>query len=123
MIKIKLKNGFGFSKKNLCRIIIFFSFVSLGYAQDTKVNKAVETQSSVAKASDKIETNLETDIVKAEQPLDKIKVEEKTKMPETLEEVSLVGLMTKSDFSSDTKFDSAKTNTVTDKKIRTKAPK
>ncbi|MDQ3181190.1 MAG: acyloxyacyl hydrolase [Acidobacteriota bacterium] len=124
MVKIKLKSVFGFSRENLCRIVIFFSFVSFGYAQETKVNKLVETQTGIAEAIDKIRTNEETPGAKAEQPLNETKVEEeKIKMPAAAEEVSLSEFMAKSDFSSDRKVDSAKTDTAADKKNADKSAK
>jgi len=124
MKKIKLKNVFKFSRENTCRIIIFFSFVSLGYAQETKVNKFVGTQTNIVEAIGKIRTNEKTSGLKAEQPLYKTKVEEeKIKMPEAGEAVSLAGFMVKKDFSFDRKVDSAKTDTFADKKNADKSVK
>jgi hypothetical protein len=116
MVKIKLKSAFGFSRESLCEIIIFFSLVFSSYAQETKINKLVAIQTDVEESIDKIGANKETPNVKTEWLPDETKVEEKLKMLNAAQKISLSELKVKEDFSFSRKANLAKTDTFANKK-------
>ena len=116
MLEKKLKSKRGFSKENLCRIIIFFSLASLGYAQETKINKIVETQTGTEESFDKIRANKETSGIKNNRHSVETNFDEKLKMPEATQEIFSTELKAKDDFLFDKKAGLAKADININKK-------